>query len=159
MKLLTDDEGTDKLPSWSPDGSKIAFNSERFDASKDDYADGEDIFTVNAKGGSIEFLTENDATNTNPRWSPNGSKIAFVSNNNSDNDVEIYEMDANGSNSTRLTNNSSSYDDHPSWSPDGTKIIFEGENGLYTVPSGGGGTAQKISNSDDFETPFWELVK
>ena len=159
MKLLTDDEGNDKLPSWSPDGSKIAFNSERFDASKEDYADGEDIFTVNADGGSIEFVTENDATNTNARWSPDGSKIIFVSNNNADNDVEIYEMDANGSNSTRLTNNSSSYDDHPSWSPDGTKIIFEGENGLYTVPSGGGGTAQKISNSDDFETPFWELVK
>ena len=158
MKLLTDDEGNDKLPSWSPDGSKIAFNSERFDASKEDYADGEDIFTVNADGGGIQFVTENDATNTHARWSPDGTKLVFVSNNNSGNEVEIYVMNADGGSPQRLTNNSYYADSHPSWSPDGATIVFEGENGLYAISSGGG-TAQKISDSDDYETPFWSLIK
>jgi Tol biopolymer transport system component len=158
MKLLTDDEANDKLPSWSPNGSKIAFNSERFDASKEDYADGEDIFTVNADGGGIQFVTENDATNTHARWSPDGTQLVFVSNNNSGNEVEIYVMNADGGSPQRLTNNSYYADSHPSWSPDGAKIVFEGENGLYAISSGGG-TAQKISDSDDYETPFWSLIK
>jgi len=158
MKLLTDDEGNDKLPSWSPDGSKIAFNSERFDASKEDYADGEDIFTVNADGGGIQFVTENDATNTHARWSPDGTKLVFVSNNNNGSEVEIYVMNADGGSPQRLTNNSYYADSHPSWSSDGATIVFEGENGLYTISSGGG-TAQKISNSDDYETPFLGIVK
>ncbi|MDZ7682278.1 MAG: DPP IV N-terminal domain-containing protein [Fodinibius sp.] len=161
MKLLTDDKGNDTLPSWSPDGSKIVFNSDRDrpDATYNDRADGEDIITVNADGGNMQFVTENDANNEYARWSPDGSKIVFVSNRNNDNDVEIYVMDANGGNPKRLSNNSSPFDYFPSWSPNGETIVFEGENGLYTVPASGSGTAQKISNSEDYDTPFWGIVK
>lgn len=60
--------------------------------------------------------------NSDPAWSPDGSKIAFMS--NRDNDIEIYVMDADGSNQRRL-NHAPGRDAHPSWSPDGSKIYFQ----------------------------------
>ena len=159
-KLLTDNEANDALPSWSPSSSKILFTSnDRYDASKTDYAENADLFTVNENGGGIQFVTENDAVNRSARWSPDGSQFVFVSNDNSDNEIEIYVMNASGGNRQRLTKNSYYSDDHPSWSPDGSKVVFEGEDGLYTVPASGSGTPQKISGSDNYETPFWGIVK
>ena len=73
------------------------------------------------------FDTETNLTNYNsgndmgPYWSSDGTRIAFISNRDGNN--EIYVMDADGSNQTNLTNNDV-YDDFPNWSPDGTKIAF-----------------------------------
>ena len=79
---------------WSPDGSRIAFISER---------DGNlEIYVVNADGSGLTNLTNNPATDFVPRWSPNGSRIAFVS--HRDGNSEIYVMNADGSGLTRLTN-------------------------------------------------------
>ena len=54
-------------------------------------------------------------------WSPDGTKIAFTS--FRDGNAEIYVMNADGTNQTRLISHSAS-DEGPSWSPDGTKIAF-----------------------------------
>ncbi len=56
-----------------------------------------------------------------PAWSPDGRKIAFES--NMDGDLEIYVLDADGSNVQQITHNMH-WDEGPAWSPDGTKLAF-----------------------------------
>jgi Tol biopolymer transport system component len=80
-------------PSWSPDGSPLAYAV--FDGN--DY----EIFVINADGIGRTQLTDNAALDASPAWSPDGTKIAFVS--DRDGNPEIYVMSADGSTQTRLT--------------------------------------------------------
>src|SRR5262245_12758365 len=90
-----DDNDGESIPSWSPDGTKIAFASNR---------DGNwEIYVVNADGSGLHRLTNNSATDLRPRWSPDGTKIAFQT--NRDGNQEIYSMNPDGSAQTNLTNN------------------------------------------------------
>jgi len=92
------------LPCFSPDGTKIAFES---------YRDGDfEIYVMNADGSNQTRLTNNGGLN--PCFSPDGTKIAFVS--DRDGDFEIYVMNADGSNQTNITNNPGG-DYSPSWGP------------------------------------------
>jgi hypothetical protein len=90
-----DDNDGESLPSWSPDGTKIAVASNR---------DGNwEIYVVNADGSASQRLTNNPASDLRPRWSPDGTKIAFQT--NRDGNQEIYSMNPDGSGQTNLTNN------------------------------------------------------
>jgi Tol biopolymer transport system component len=104
----------DNMPSWSPDGKKIAFTTNRNGHS--------DIYVMNADGSNQTRLTKNPARDVLPSWSPDCTKIAFAS--DRDGNFEIYIMNADGSNQTRLTNNPVE-DSSPSWSPDGTRIAYQ----------------------------------
>ncbi|MCJ7628798.1 MAG: hypothetical protein MUO50_10480 [Longimicrobiales bacterium] len=79
------------------------------------------LWVMNANGSNQTRLTFSGSNDYFPAWSPDGSKIAFVSDRNGN--FEIYVMNADGSNQTRLTFTSAS-ELQPSWSPDGTKIVF-----------------------------------
>ena len=112
---LTNNHFFDGFPTFSPDGQKIVFASDR---------DGNrEIYVMNADGSGVQRLTTTDPTADDryPSWSPDGSKILFVS--NRDGDSEIFVMNADGSNPTQLTNNVAG-DDEPRFSSDGTKIVF-----------------------------------
>jgi dipeptidyl aminopeptidase/acylaminoacyl peptidase len=104
----------DRYPSWSPDGTKIAFGRSTSMVQSQ-------IYVMNADGTNPVRITNNAFGDSQPTWSPDGTKIAFVS--SRDGNDEIYVMNADGSNQTRLTNNAS-FDWDPAWSPDGTKIAF-----------------------------------
>jgi Tol biopolymer transport system component len=84
---------------------------------------------MNADGGNVVRLTTNSAADIYPSFSPDGTKILFVS--SRDGNQEIYMMNANGTNQLRLTNNQFP-DIHPTFSSDGAKIAYSG--GVYNGP-------------------------
>jgi Tol biopolymer transport system component len=82
-----------------------------------------DIYAVNSDGSDNTNLTPNtpDSDDTEPAWSPEGTRIAFAA--DRDGNYEIYTMNADGSNQVRLTHDAAN-DEFPTWSPDGTRIAF-----------------------------------
>jgi len=137
---LTNSSGHDDFPSFSPDGSKITFSSDRDGNTK--------IFVMNADGTNATPLTNNALGDGAPRYSPDGSKIVFVS--RRDDNGEIYIMNADGTGQTNLTNNSAE-DTLPSFSPDGSKITFtserDGNAEIYVMNADGTSQTRLTNNS------------
>ena len=95
-------------PSWSPDGSKIAFQSQR-------PFEGYDIYVITAEGKNLKQLTQ-EGNNRMPAYSPDGRKIAFAS--SREGDFNIYLMDTNGRNVVKLTTTPPGTENiSPSWLP------------------------------------------
>ncbi len=130
-------DGRDGAPAWSPDGSKIAFSR------------GLDLYIMNADGTMPTSLVSNERVNGNPAWSPDGSKIAFSSGvpggeeGSNDRTYEIYVMNSDGSGSAAITDDDH-FDFRPAWSPDGSKIVFVSDRAGWAV---------FVLNSDGTGTP------
>ena len=145
---LTQRPSGDWSPAWSPDGSRIAFPSDR--------DENRDIYVMDADGSNQTRLTQNSAWNQFPAWSPDGSRIAFIS--YRDENAEIYVMDADGSNQTRLTRDPSE-DSFPAWSPDGSRIAFpsdrDGSMDIYVMDADGSNQTRLTRHPADDSGPAW----
>ncbi len=141
---LAQNYGDVEYLTYSPDGSRIAFVSER--------GDNDAIYVMNADGSNPIRLTQNYDDVEYLAYSPDGSRIAFVSE-RGDNDA-IYVMNADGSNPIRLTQN---YDDveYLAYSPDGSQIAFVSErrdnDAIYVMNADGSNPIRLTQNYDDVE--------
>ncbi len=150
---LTDNLAADFEPAWSPDGTRIAFVSDR---------DGNDeIYVMDAGGGAQTRVTDNPASDTQPTWSPDGLAMAFTS--DRDGNTEIYRMGANGSGPANLTNDPLP-DSDPAWSPDGGRIAFArvlpavfpaGGGEIYVMNPDGSEQVNLTDDARDDADPTW----
>ena len=108
QQKLTENRKNDFSPSWSPDGKRIAFSSDR----KGDFVNSE-IYVMDADGGNLQRLTENRDWDYAPSWSPDGKRIAFSSDGDNK-QADIYVMDADGGNQQKITNHPRD-DGSPAW--------------------------------------------
>lgn len=133
LEKITDNPKYDAEPIVSPDGNMIVFGSQR----NGDF----DIYTMNADGSNVRRLTDRVGYDGGPWFSPDGKKIVWrawypesqkelaVWRDCMEKDyivpfpLDIWVMDADGSNKVRLTNNGAT-NWAPSWHPDGKRIIF-----------------------------------
>lgn len=107
--------GVNTFPSWSPDGSKIAFRRMLGESNSE-------VFVANADGTGAANLTAHPAFDGWPAWSPDGKRIAFASNRNGAG-YQIFVMDANGGN-VKLLANTEGRATSPRWSVDGKRVFF-----------------------------------
>lgn len=154
---LTDDPSNDDAPKWSPDNSRVVFQSDRDNV----FSGAADIYMMNADGSGQTRLTSYANDDSAPVWSPDGSKIAFQSARNGAS-YQVYVMNGDGSGQVNISNNAAS-DTQPSWSRDGSKIAFasdrdhSGFSSIYVMNANGTGqtrlTFSDIGVSD--EQPVW----
>jgi Tol biopolymer transport system component len=151
IQQLTNNQSSDAFPTWSPDGTRIAFESDR---------EGDnDIWIMNADGSNPRNVTGAIAGNEYfPTWSPDGTRLAFRGTYGTDLDGEIYTVRLNGTGLTRLTNNTA-FDGRPEWSPNGDRIVFvslrDGNSEIYAVNAGGGGETRLTTNIAFDGFPTW----
>jgi Tol biopolymer transport system component len=123
---LTSDPANDLRPAWSPDGTKLAFFSNR--------SGSNNIWIMDADGRNQRQLTNDSADNRRPVWSPDGAWIAFDSDRAGTRDLWI--MDTEGGNLRQLTSDAGQ-ETFPAWSPDGSQIAYysfaEGVLDLWAV--------------------------
>ncbi len=162
---LTNHPDTDVAPSWSPDGTRIAFMSNRDGhVPKGGVLTTFEIYVMDADGGNPQNLTNDPNSDLSPAWSPDGTRIVFSS--NREVNFEIYVMDTDGANPQKLTNNPGT-DHHPSWSPDGKRIAFssyrdghfiadsELTSEIYVMDTDGANPQRLTENRKNDDSPAW----
>ncbi|HEY6400075.1 MAG TPA: winged helix-turn-helix domain-containing protein [Blastocatellia bacterium] len=142
-----------QYPAFSSDGTRLAWRQNTVNT---------DIFKLALDSGSeksppLASLIVSTALEASPRFSPDGKRIAFVSNRSGSD--EIWVCDSDGENPIRLTSFRGPLAGSPSWSPDGKQIVFdcrpEGNADIYVVSAEGGQWQRLTADSAEDIVPSW----
>ncbi|MFB0525900.1 MAG: hypothetical protein ACETVO_00340 [bacterium] len=167
MRRMVSDEYRNAFPAFCPDGNKIVFCSIRRDTNGDGVIDQKDnlgIYVIDVDGRNERQVVNDDCQNTYPSFSPDGSKIVYLSR----------RRDTNGDGRVDLLDNPGIYvkdldekkekcivpdqyhNKFPSFSPDGDKILFaswrEYNSGIHTIDTDGKNEKQIVS--DEYDNTF-----
>jgi TolB protein len=148
LTRLTDAYGIDTSPSWSPDGSQIAFVSQRGGSPQ--------IYVMNRDGQNVRRLTFQGNYNQTPRWSPRGDLIAFTARDERA-VFDLFTINVQTGQVSRITQDQGNNSD-PSWAPNGRLLIFvstrTGRPELW-VSTPDGNSQHPLTRDGDYSTPAW----
>ncbi len=166
LQRLTNNLRHDRSPSWSPNGKRIVFTSDRNEHFINFIT--EEIYVMDNNGRHQQNLTNNPFDDRSPSWSPDGKRIVFTSDRDERFSYDIYVMDADGDNPQNLTNSPNGEDDYsPSWSPDGKRIVFSARRGghfigeagiteeIYVMDNDGDNLQRLTNNRQNDWSPSW----
>ncbi|QLE75396.1 hypothetical protein FGW37_30845 [Streptomyces rectiverticillatus] len=161
-------------PSFSPDGSWIAFQESRESregaegGTAEEPADGGSalgsLWKVRRDGSGRARLLDGPATGTDnrqPNWSPKGDRLVFQRRERGSHDWALYVMNADGGGLRRLTGGAGEHTD-PSWSPGGRQVVFSSTAGglevpqIFVIPVDGGRPVRVTRNDGSYDgAPSW----
>jgi TolB protein len=146
---LTHHPSLDNSPAWSPDGGRVAFESNR---------DGDlEIYVIHPDGTGLIQMTSDSAYDGAPAWAPDGRRLAFTSDRGGV--AGIYVLNLTDGTTIDLSPGAGP-DSWPAWSSDGKSIAFTGERdghrSLYLMDASGGNVRPIFADST-FEAlvPAW----
>ena len=140
---LTSSNANDRSPTWSPDGSRIAFARS---------SDGGHVWVMNADGTGAKRLTDDQAEEGEPSWSPDGRWIAYTHRASGTDFREVWVAGQDGSAGRGVTSlGAKSYG--PDWSPDSTRLAFSadqdgGRYDIYTIRVDGSDLRRPVTLRD-----------
>jgi dipeptidyl aminopeptidase/acylaminoacyl peptidase len=118
-------------PQISPDGQRVAFVVTMVSEDKDQYLS--QIWVVDTAGGEPRRFTTGPIRDTRPRWSPDGTRLAFISERDPKSRAQLYIMPVHGGEPTRLTDLPNGVGNYL-WSPDGSRLAFVSRVGGWQEP-------------------------
>ncbi|MDP9069366.1 MAG: hypothetical protein M3N53_13615 [Actinomycetota bacterium] len=155
LTRLTHSPGRDEDPSWSPDGSRIAFATHR--------SGNWDVWSVDPDGQMPLALTTDPSTEWHPNWSPDGSRIAFTRFENDDTrggSYNLYTMAPDGTQQTLVGTTRRANATNPAWSPDGSEIVvvdvYRNTLALFAIKADGSSRRLLLYNGYWLVTPDWQ---
>lgn len=146
-RQLTSGKSADSHPTWSSDGTQLAFAR-----------DG-DIYVLSADGSGARRISDSTVEEREPAWSPDGTWIAYVRRTPGTPARELWLMRSDGSERHAVTAQNATVTT-PAWSPDSTRIVFATKNedgvyALFTIGLDGKGLRSVVLTTTDNLEPSW----
>lgn len=155
--LLRDGDEPGGSPNSREGGAEVVLDSVGTVAFQSDRDGDFEVFTMEADGSDLQKLTDDDAKDMGPSWSPDGSQIVFASTREGE-QSDLFVMNADGSDEQNVTNAPAS-DIQAAWSPDGAKIAFtsdrDDDQEIFVMNPDGTQPTQLTFNEANDTDPSW----